>query len=269
MLRFLLLTTLAALVLAQAQPQPKYLEEALTSRVVGGEVAKPNAWPWQISLQLLSGGNIYHICGGTLIRKGWVMTAAHCVDNPNTWRVAIGDHNLGCNEGKEQFIAVTRAYVHPGWVPGNPVVGNDIALLRLASDAVLNNDVQLAVLPPAGQILPNNNPCNITGWGLTQTGGQISALLKQASLPSVDYTTCSRPDWWSTYVKTNMICAGGASNSGCQGDSGGPLNCQVGAQSVVHGVTSFVSSLGCNTLKKPTVFTRVSNYIAWMNTIMV
>ena len=50
-----------------------------------------------------------------------------------------------------------------------------------------------------------------------------------------------------------------------QGDSGGPLNCQVNGKYVVHGVTSFVSSQGCNVQRKPTVFTRVSNYISWMD----
>ncbi|XP_026162079.1 elastase-1-like [Mastacembelus armatus] len=144
----------------------------------------------------------------------------------------------------------------------------DIALLRLSSDATLNTYVQLANLPPSGQILPNNNFCYITGWGRTQTGGQMSALLKQAYLPTVDYQTCSSPLWWGSTVKTSMVCAGGSSNSGCHGDSGGPLNCYVGGRWVVHGVTSFVSSLGCNTYMKPTVFSRVSAYISWMNSIM-
>lgn len=54
-----------------------------------------------------------------------------------------------------------------------------------------------------------------------------------------------------------------------QGDSGGPLNCSVGGQYVVHGVTSFVSSSGCNAYQKPTVFTRVSAYISWMNNVSI
>jgi secreted trypsin-like serine protease len=32
-------------------------------------------------------------------------------------------------------------------------------------------------------------------------------------------------------------------------------------------VTSFVSSLGCNTLKKPTVFTRVSAFNQWIEEV--
>jgi len=70
-------------------------------------------------------------------------------------------------------------------------------------------------------------------------------------------------------VKTNMVCGGGGADSGCNGDSGGPLNCLVGGKWVVHGIASFVSSWGCNYPKKPTVFSRVSNYIEWMDSVMV
>uniref|UniRef100_A0ABI7ZQT6 Chymotrypsin-like elastase family member 1 n=1 Tax=Felis catus TaxID=9685 RepID=A0ABI7ZQT6_FELCA len=53
-----------------------------------------------------------------------------------------------------------------------------------------------------------------------------------------------------------------------QGDSGGPLHCLVNGKYAVHGVTSFVSSLGCNVSRKPTVFTRVSAYISWINNVI-
>ncbi|KAL6112577.1 cela1 [Pungitius sinensis] len=270
MLRFLVFFSVAAAFgLAQLTPEPRYLEEdAVGERVVGGQVAPPNSWPWQISLQYKSGSSFYHTCGGSLIRRGWVMTAAHCVDSPRTWRVVLGDHNINSNEGREQYMSVSSVHVHPNWNSNNVAGGWDIALLRLSSEASLNNYVRLATLPPPGQVLPNNNPCYITGWGRTQTGGQLSAQLKQASLPLVDHRTCSSSGWWGSTVKDSMVCAGGASDSGCQGDSGGPLNCSVSGQWVVHGVTSFVSSSGCNAYRRPTVFTRVSAYSSWMNSIM-
>ncbi|XP_045079163.1 elastase-1 [Coregonus clupeaformis] len=269
MLRFVLLSVLAALVLAvDLVPQPRYLEDVPEQRVVGGEVAQPNSWPWQISLQYLSGSSYYHTCGGSLIRRGWVMTAAHCVDSQRTWRVVLGDHHLNSNEGKEQILTVSKVYIHNGWNSNNVAAGYDIALLRLSTEASLNSAVQLAALPPSDQILPNNNPCYITGWGRTSTGGPLSNSLKQALLPSVDHQTCSSSGWWGSTIKTSMVCAGGGANAGCNGDSGGPLNCQVNGQYYVHGVASFVSSSGCNANRKPTVFTRVSAYISWMNGIM-
>lgn len=54
-----------------------------------------------------------------------------------------------------------------------------------------------------------------------------------------------------------------------QGDSGGPLNCSVNGKYYVHGIASFVSSMGCNAAKKPTVFTRVSAYIEWMDSVSI
>ncbi|KAF6731779.1 Elastase-1 [Oryzias melastigma] len=267
MLRFLLLTSLSALVLAELEHQPRYLEDNL-ERVVGGEVASPNSWPWQISLQYLSGGSYYHTCGGTLIQRGWVMTAAHCVDSSRTWRVVVGEHDIYSSGGTEQYIGVSQVYIHPQWDSNRVSNGYDIALLRLASDVTLNSYVQLASLPPSEEILPHNNLCYITGWGLTSTGGSLSSQLKEAYLPVVDHSTCSRSDWWGTTVKTTMVCAGGGAESGCNGDSGGPLNCQVSGKYYVHGITSFGSAYGCNYPQKPTVFTRVSAYIDWMNSIL-
>ncbi|CAN0005160.1 unnamed protein product [Bubo scandiacus] len=237
-------------------------------RVVGGTEARSHAWPSQISLQYYSGGSWHHTCGGSLIQRNWVMTAAHCVDRNMNFRVVAGEHNLNRNDGSEQVFSVSKIIINPSWNSNNAAGGYDIALLRLASYATLNSYVQLAVLPQQGSILPNDYPCYITGWGLTRTNGQLSSVLLQAYLPVVDYQICSSPSYWGSTVKPTMVCAGGDGvRSGCQGDSGGPLHCAVNGQYQVHGVTSFVSSLGCNVARKPTVFTRVSAYISWINNV--
>ena len=268
MLRFLLLTSLAAMALADLRPEPRYMED-INDRVVGGEDAMPNSWPWQISLQYRSGSNYYHTCGGTLIAPGWVMTAAHCVDSTGrVYRVVLGEHSFKTPEGTEQIKSVGQIFIHPKWDSYRVSNGFDIALLRLESDATLNSSVQLGTLPPAGQILPNNNLCYVTGWGRTSTGGPLPDILQQAVLPLVGHRECTAPDWWGSTVKDTMVCAGGGEKAGCNGDSGGPLNCLVSNRYVVTGIASFVSGYGCNTPKKPTVFTRVSAYIDWMDSIM-
>ncbi|KAJ7999399.1 hypothetical protein DPEC_G00194000, partial [Dallia pectoralis] len=49
MLKFILLNTLATLVLTEDLViQPRYLEDVPRTRVVGGEEARPHSWPWQV-----------------------------------------------------------------------------------------------------------------------------------------------------------------------------------------------------------------------------
>ncbi|XP_038603062.1 chymotrypsin-like elastase family member 3B [Tachyglossus aculeatus] len=240
-------------------------------RVVNGVDAKPYSWPWQVSLQYLSGGQYYHTCGASLISQDWILTAGHCISKSRTYQAVLGEYDRGVYEGSEQTIPILsqHIFVHPLWNPNCVSCGNDVALMKLSQRAQLSDKVQLACLPPAGQILPHNTPCYVSGWGTLYTGGPLPNKLQQALLPVVDHAHCSQRDWWGSTVMQTMICAGGDIKSACNGDSGGPLNCKGSdGRWYIQGIASFVSSSGCNTLKKPSVFTRDSAFISWIQGIM-
>uniref|UniRef100_A0A8D2BBJ6 Chymotrypsin C n=1 Tax=Sciurus vulgaris TaxID=55149 RepID=A0A8D2BBJ6_SCIVU len=260
------ITVLAALLAHASSCGVPSFSPNLSARVVGGENAVPHSWPWQISLQYLRDDTWRHTCGGTLIASNFVLTAAHCISNTLTYRVALGKNDLTVgDEAGSVFVGVDTIYVHEKW--NSFLVRNDIALIKLAEPVELSDTIQVACLPEEGSVLSQDYPCFVTGWGLLWTNGPIADQLQQGLQPVVSHATCSRWDWWSYMVTRNMVCAGGDGvTSACNGDSGGPLNCQAenGAWEV-HGIVSFGSGQSCNTRKKPTVFTRVSAYIDWIH----
>ncbi|XP_065505927.1 chymotrypsin-like elastase family member 3B isoform X2 [Caloenas nicobarica] len=189
-----------------------------------------------------------------------------------TYEVVLGEYDMSAEEGPEQRIPVASddIFVHPKWQSSCLACGNDIALLKLQRPAVLSAEVQVGLLPAPDTVLPDGYPCYLSGWGRLSTGGPLPDRLQQALMPVVSYERCTQSDWWGPVsVRETMVCAGGAEKAGCNGDSGGPLNCQ-GAEGhwEVHGIASFVSSLGCDTPQKPTVFTRVSAFEGWIAEIV-
>lgn len=46
----------------------------ISKRIVGGSMSGDGAWPWQVALLL----DDTQVCGGSLIRSNWILTACHC-----------------------------------------------------------------------------------------------------------------------------------------------------------------------------------------------
>ncbi|XP_020652514.3 chymotrypsin-like elastase family member 1 [Pogona vitticeps] len=261
-----------------------YFQPSIYAKVVAGTEARPHSWPWQVSLQVrsTSGDKFVHVCGGTLIHKRWVLTAAHCfqkgqAEDVTNWRIILGKHNLNHLEPAQRSYQVKRIYQHEHFnYPQINDLEYDIALVKPVGDIMANRFIHYACLPKRDSFLHPGYSCWVTGWGGTRGGKEnftLSEVLNQANLPVIDFNTCHLKKFWGNKVQSSMLCAGyedtAYSPAACQGDSGGPLLCQVRRDIwEVHGVVSF-GPVGCQVQNKPTVFTRTSAYIPWIEAIRI
>ena len=87
-------------------------------------------------------------------------------------------------------------------------------------------------------------------------------------MPSADNAACNAPDAYNGKIKIGMMCAGFSAGGidSCQGDSGGPLTWTTNHRPILVGVVSWGEGCARNLIYG--VYTRVSQYIGWINSVM-
>jgi len=228
------------------------------SRIVGGEEATPNSWPWQVSLRY----DGRHICGASLVNQDWVVSAAHCVyqsSDPGRYSLVLGAHR---RTGDGQVFEVSRVIRHRSF--SMQYLRHDVAVLKLARPATLGGKINTICLPSHGSRVSPGTNCYVTGWGRIDPNNNylLAPRLKQASAPVASHSECRRTNGGSV-DESSMVCVGGKGSSVCNGDSGGPLSCMEGGRWVLRGAASWVTSKTCpgDTFS---VYARVSSYINWI-----
>ena len=267
-----------------------------TTRIVGGVEAEADEWPWQVALISPRGSGFRQFCGGSVIHPRWVLTASHCVDgaSPDDVQVLVGVQDL--DEGGRR-IDVEAIRMHRDY--RDDTLENDIALLRLASPAGVEEVVALPDAERSAEVAEPGATATVIGWGLMRPlrcapgskagahrcrprgGGAghfvddltgrpvdpsdvITSRLMQVDLPLVGEEAC-RNAYSGAPIDHRTLCAGlkkGGKDS-CQGDSGGPLVVKDGDEWVQVGVVSW--GAGCAKPGKYGVYTNVGTFAEWVN----
>ncbi|CAB1325723.1 unnamed protein product [Coregonus sp. 'balchen'] len=239
--------------------------QGLLPWLVGGEMGKKGESPWQ-ALVLNARGKFH--CGGVLIDENWVLTAAHCLTSSLRFSVRLGDYERYKLEGTEVTVPVIKTFSHPNY--NKETVDNDIALLRLDSPVTFSEYILPACLPSRalaeGVLHLNGTRTVVTGWGKEEQNSQrFTSALNFIEVPLVEHELCARH--MVNNVTGNVLCAGviGRREDACEGDSGGPMVTLYHNTWFLIGLVSWGE--GCGDEDKLGIYTKVSNYNEWIESV--
>ncbi|KAG4079873.1 hypothetical protein HA402_015004 [Bradysia odoriphaga] len=248
--------------------------------ITGGIEANKNSWPWHAAIFHVIRSNIAYKCGGTVLNSNSVLTAAHCVfENDQTIAtnrvlVHLGKHKLRVFESGTQEFQVFNIIVHSHYNESD--YSNDIAIIRLSTEAIFNNFVQPICLWDPSKVHISNifgKLGTVVGWGFTEKN-KLSPILLEAQMPVVPHSICllSNRNYFGSFLSNKNFCAGFRNGTGvCNGDSGGSISFQENDVYYIRGIVSTTVSRGedglCDT-KEYVIFTDVTQYLPWIEKVV-
>lgn len=202
---------LSLLEISPLLPQsPSSGEIELSSRIINGDAASPNRYPYTASL--VEGER--HICGGTLIAPDVILTAGHC----STFFDGVHIDRYDVNDSGD-YLMVEEHYPHPNY--GN-VIQSDFALAKLYG----RSEKTVVGLNTAESTPVDDDYLTVMGWGVTVEGvsSSQSDVLREVEVQYMSNEECDASSGnyagdfvtYGGYIEGNMMCAWSSNKDACQ-----------------------------------------------------
>ncbi|XP_055716233.1 serine proteinase stubble-like [Phlebotomus papatasi] len=249
--------------------------------IVSGEESYRGQFPWHAALYISSGPQLKYTCGGSLINKKTILTAAHCVALKDSTRpmqpaqllIYLGKYSLLQWHGPEQDVKVSEIIIHPNY--DNEKFFSDLAIVKLKTEARFSEYVRPVCLWGFNKELRGivNKIGRVPGFGYNEYG-IVDDKLSYVNMPVVTHETCiwSNRDFFSRITSNVTYCAGFKNGSSvCNGDSGGGMVFKENNKWYLRGIVSVSIALQNHFLCDPdhyAVFTDVAQFIDWINDLL-
>ena len=214
-----------------------------------------------------------------LLDDQWVATAVHCFrETIDITKIIVrfgkvNQINLEWTEYNEKIDYVVK---HPLF--SKQTYDNDIALVKLNNSIEFTNYIMPICIPTSTEEIDEINSQYffgkehekfgyVAGWGRLTEEGPIPEMLHKIRLPIVEQHKCLQSS--SYRVTENMFCAGYGRmliGDSCRGDSGGPFAVLYQSRWTLLGIVSWGE--GCSRPEKYGFYTKVTNYINWIQKII-
>ncbi|CAG9770053.1 unnamed protein product [Ceutorhynchus assimilis] len=246
-------------------------QKTISPRIINGEKVSIKDYPYQVGLEIT-----YHDksellqCGGALISKKHILTAAHCFnfrsEDPEIVTVLMGSdrsiktfHEEGKLQSGAQLQRCRKCWRnHPKFEP--VTYKNDISIITLEHEIELSSQVQPISLPKRIDLIHNmvNKPAVVSGWGLTENR-EASDTLRAIN---VTLTNQYCPEKTLCYIPVN-------NKSECKGDSGGPIVIEKKVVGIVSHYDSGDKKMDPTFCEQSVLIiqTNVANHLDWIQTV--
>ncbi|XP_013135839.1 PREDICTED: limulus clotting factor C-like [Papilio polytes] len=215
--------------------------------------------------------------------------AAHCFYDVNTERTkpaenyAVAADKIYPNWNDTRDLYVVKRFVKNIYIPttyrhADNSHQDDIALLIVDQPFEYSAHIRPVCLDLdltfEMKHLKPGNMGKVAGWGMIDTSGVASDVLKVVELPVVDVDTCweRAPFDFRSHITSNTFCAGYYNGTAlCEGDSGGGLTFpSTESTTIRYYLRGIVSTsppapdqAACNAFT-PTIFTKVTSQAAFL-----
>ncbi|XP_047121969.1 modular serine protease-like [Schistocerca piceifrons] len=251
--------------------------------VINGEPVSAVAFPWHVGIYIYENGIFDQLCGGTIIKRKLVLTAAHCFTqstNPKDYMIGAGKYHRGWDikDPMEQRLEVESIVIKDTYQGSFRDYADDIAIIVLKTEITISDFVRLACVDLERKYdkqLINGNTGSIAHWGYVDRPSPNDEILTSI-LPVFESVQCNEvlPVTFKYFFTSDKFCAGYANGSAvCLDDDGGGFLLEQEAtattkQWFIQGVYSLgvPPSVGTLCPSYPVLFTKVNDHLNWLKT---
>lgn len=220
-------------------------------RIIEGSLAAIERFPY---LAYVKHGSKH--CGGTILSKNHVLTAAHCVCE--TTRLTYVHTGSEKKNDHGTWTEVSRVICHENYSK-TKVRENDVAILVLGTNFSLKFDDKTRSIPMADHEPKAEDWGYVCGWGDLDSTKNFPQRMRIAAIDVAEDWRCE--NHFVQYKTAGTFCAGTRDGrNACFGDSGGPF--------IVRKHLAGVISQGRDCNKSYTLFASVPYYRKWIENKM-
>lgn len=234
--------------------------------VSNGNNAGRHEFPFKVGLISTTNARLIR-CGGSLISRVAVLTAASCIYGSTETTIVLGGSNLAnpLEPLQARLPAGPPNYrIHPLYRDG--ITNSDIAIVRLPlSIAMFTEAINIVQLPSEAmlnEVFANQNAL-VMGFGQYSNNPASSEILRFIRITTISNTLCSAS--YFRQIDVSHLCTGITlpRRGICSGDEGAPLVIERDNEFVQIGIASLFPGSGCLSTN-PSVFTRVTSFMPWI-----